>query len=377
MKRILSIILLLPILTFSQITVKSQETNEEKVVAKTDFSQNFTQYTNASQFLGLIGQKLFALPLNPKYDTRYLSFSELQYITKEKVKTNIHKYNVGDKVPVENADFYNKNIANKYFIVKQVKFSKGFFNGTELTPEEWQNEMKKSTAVRGVDIYLTDEKNTIDLVTKIDGVFTPDEFLSVGYFENLKNLYLNKTFLYSDYNRYEIPSAEKLKYRTSFSPYEIKPEDIYKTKEVLLEQSNSENSRYPDLFVVLTNTTNQKDLKIAVNNKYTSDKLKYLSDYQSYTEFYNKSIEEKNKKLEERKQNVYKFYGKVVGDKILAGQVELGMDRLAVIYALGYPDVINETKTVYGTSEQFVYRYSTLGDRYYYFENGKLTAIQK
>ena len=158
---------------------------------------------------------------------------------------------------------------------------------------------------------------------------------------------------------------------------EIKPEDVYKTKEVLLEQSNSENSRYPDLFVVLTNINNQKDLKIAVNNKYTSDKLKYLIDYQSYTEFYNKSIEEKNKKLEERKQEVYKFYGKVVGDKILAGQVELGMDRLAVIYALGYPDVINETKTVYGTSEQFVYRYSTLGDRYYYFENGKLTAIQK
>jgi len=94
MKRILSVILFLPILTFSQITVKSQEINEEKVVAKTDFSQNFTQYTNASQFLGLIGQKLYALPLNPKYDTRYLSFSELQYITKEKVKTNIHKYNV-------------------------------------------------------------------------------------------------------------------------------------------------------------------------------------------------------------------------------------------------------------------------------------------
>ena len=43
MKRILSVILFLPILTFSQITVKSQEINEEKVVAKTDFSQNFTQ----------------------------------------------------------------------------------------------------------------------------------------------------------------------------------------------------------------------------------------------------------------------------------------------------------------------------------------------
>ncbi len=235
--------------------------------------------------------------------------------------------------------------------------------------------MKESNIICGVDIYLSDEKNTIDLVTKID-IFKPDEFISVGYFENLKNLYLNKTFLYSDYNRYEIPSDEELKYRTSFSPYEIKPEDVYKTKEILLEQSNSKDSRYPDLFLVLTNTTNQKDLKIALNDIYSSFKLKFLIDYQSYTEFYNKSIEEENKKLEERKQKVYKSYGKVVGDKILAGQVELGMDRLAVIYALGYPDEINETKTIYGTSEQFVYHNSTSGDRYYYFKSGKLTAIQ-
>ena len=385
MKIILLIISIIPNLSFGQISVKDQLNEDANIIAKVDSTQNFTDYKTASQFLGLVGNKVFALPINPNYDSRYISFDKLKYIAKQKVKTDFKKYNIGELVPVETLDFYKQNISEKYFTIKEIKFIKGF-NQEEITSSQWEKEMKFSSSVRGILIVMSDEKKSIDIVSELDGLFSGANFLSVFYFVYLKKKFVNDTVLQNETNRYEIPSENILKY-PYFTPKEIKEADVYSGKEILLEQSTSENSRYPNLYLVLKNKTSNNEHRIILNNKF-SDKLKYVADYKKYSTFYQKTLDEKNlkeeerkldaiKRNEEKKENVYRLYSKVVAEKILAGKVELGMDRLAVIYALGYPDDINETITVHGKSEQFVYRNATFGDNYYYFENNKLTAIQK
>lgn len=381
MKNSLLIILLFPILSFGQIVVKSQENNKTEIVAKTDSTNNLKNYKTAEQFLGLIGKKIFALPINPKYDTKYTGFGKIKYVAKEKTKTEYKKYNAGDLVPLESREFYNQNIGNKYFIVKEIKFFKNSFSDTQITAEEWQTQMKNASTVSNINLYLS--SNDLDIVVTNNGMFSLDGLLPEIFFEYLKKKYDNKTFLYDNLYRYSLPTEEQLKYRINYDANEIKEEDIYKTKEVVIEQLNSENAKFPDLYLVLENIKSQKELKLRLD-KDVFDKIKNLVNYNAYSNFYsksqeekNKKLEEKNKKLEEKKIKVYELYGKKEGDKILSGQVELGMDTLAVIYALGYPDDRNETKSRYGVSEQFVYRSSTFGDRYYYFEDGKLTVIQK
>ena len=85
---------------------------------------------------------------------------------------------------------------------------------------------------------------------------------------------------------------------------------------------------------------------------------------------------EKAKVIAERNNTIYKIYGKKIGDKIIAGEIELGMDTLAIMYILGKPDDINTTITNSVKEEQYVYKYS-FGTHYYYFKNNKLVTIQK
>ena len=76
---------------------------------------------------------------------------------------------------------------------------------------------------------------------------------------------------------------------------------------------------------------------------------------------------------EEKKQVYLKKYGEDVTKFILAGRVLIGMTKAMCIDSWGYPQDINETIGSYGTHEQWVYGNGT----YLYFENGKLTTIQR
>lgn len=76
---------------------------------------------------------------------------------------------------------------------------------------------------------------------------------------------------------------------------------------------------------------------------------------------------------EEKKQVYLEKYGKDVTKFILAGRVLIGMTKAMCIDSWGYPQDINETIGSYGTHEQWVYGNGT----YLYFENGKLTTIQR
>nr|WP_067054098.1 hypothetical protein [Mucilaginibacter sp. L294] len=89
------------------------------------------------------------------------------------------------------------------------------------------------------------------------------------------------------------------------------------------------------------------------------------------------SYEPKFKQMHEAYyKGLIKAYGKKIGSGIFFGVPVVGMTTRQFYMCMDSPDDKNTTQTAYGTSEQFVYRYGEFGTKYYYFTNGKLTAIQ-
>lgn len=77
----------------------------------------------------------------------------------------------------------------------------------------------------------------------------------------------------------------------------------------------------------------------------------------------------------DRKNRILKKYGKNVGEKLVRREIKIGMSYEMVSDSLGDPDDIYNSETRYSHGSQWVYR-SSMGNKYYYFENGKLVAIQ-
>lgn len=73
-----------------------------------------------------------------------------------------------------------------------------------------------------------------------------------------------------------------------------------------------------------------------------------------------------------------KKYGflKIIEDKVIKGEVWIGMTKEMAILSWGKPDYINKTITVNVLSEQWVYEYGDNKMNFLYFKNDKLIAIQ-
>jgi hypothetical protein len=78
-----------------------------------------------------------------------------------------------------------------------------------------------------------------------------------------------------------------------------------------------------------------------------------------------KNLEERNKKLKTK-------YGESTFNRLMRGEVWIGMSEELFVLIKGKPDDLNRTVTASRTTEQWIYGL----DKYYYFENGKLTSWQ-
>ena len=80
--------------------------------------------------------------------------------------------------------------------------------------------------------------------------------------------------------------------------------------------------------------------------------------------------------LAAKRKTLTEAYGAKIAERLMNGQIWIGMTRAMAIAARGEPEDINKTTTAGGVSEQFVY-----GDmsnrKYLYFDNGILTTIQE
>ena len=369
---------------YGQIPVSYSEEKKTSVTPVENFDVDISKYKTAGEILGLIGNRIYALPLNKDYKEIGYGYMGIDYLTKEKYKGLNKVYKPGEYRPVNIKDDYNNLLAGRYFKVENIKFG-GY---KEISPEKWDEKNKYESVISlyGVEIYITDEINNEKFKLESRAF---DHFVAEKYFENMKSKYLGKTFI-KDFYKYNYNPKKSYKdiYESKyFDPKEIDKKDLIKV--IAVEYTFGSYLSYPYLTLKFDNYPEQSLDSFSLTP--FDDYQNYYLGYQTYKQ---KRIEEEKlekiaqeeqyerEKLEQeeiwkRKQaekyaRLTKKYGKNIAKEIIEGYVRIGWTKEMCIESWGEPNEINKTTNKYSVSEQWVYGSGS----YLYFDNGRLTTIQ-
>lgn len=367
-----------------QILVSYSEGKKIAVIPVENFDVNISKYKTAGEILGLVGNRIYALPLNKDYNETGYGYMGIYYLTKEKYKGLNKIYKPGEYRPVNIKEDYSNLLAGKYFKVDNIKFG----GDKEISPEKWDEKNKYQSVVSlyGVEIYITDENNNEKFKLESRAF---NHFVAEKYFENMKSKYLGKSFI-KDFYKYNYNPKKSYKdvYESKyFDPKEIDKEDLIKV--VAVEYTFSPRLSYPDLELKFDNypAQNLDRFSLTPFDEYQN----YYLGYQAYKQ---KRIEEEKlekiakeeqyekerieqekiweKQRSEKHARLIKKYGKSIAKEMMDGYVRIGWTKEMCIESWGEPNGINKTTNKYSVSEQWVYE----GGSYLYFENGKLVTIQ-
>lgn len=367
-----------------QIPVSYSEGKKIAVIPVENFDVNISKYKTAGEILGLVGNRIYALPLNKDYNETGYGYMGIYYLTKEKYKGLNKIYKPGEYRPVNIKEDYSNLLAGKYFKVDNIKFG----GDKEISPEKWDEKNKYQSVVSlyGVEIYITDENNNEKFKLESRAF---NHFVAEKYFENMKSKYLGKSFI-KDFYKYNYNPKKSYKdvYESKyFDPKEIDKEDLIKV--VAVEYTFSPRLSYPDLELKFDNypAQNLDRFSLTPFDEYQN----YYLGYQAYKQ---KRIEEEKlekiakeeqyekerieqekiweKQRSEKHARLIKKYGKSIAKEMMDGYVRIGWTKEMCIESWGEPNGINKTTNKYSVSEQWVYE----GGSYLYFENGKLVTIQ-
>ena len=75
------------------------------------------------------------------------------------------------------------------------------------------------------------------------------------------------------------------------------------------------------------------------------------------------------------KNPIKKSWDQTSIEKIMEGKIEYGMNHEQVRASIGNPDIINNTSSHHGVSEQWIYGKNLSNKRYLIFENGRLSSM--
>ena len=99
------------------------------------------------------------------------------------------------------------------------------------------------------------------------------------------------------------------------------------------------------------------------------------NDFNSYIRYNGKF------KIHSRQNNYFiknpikKSWDQISIEKIMEGKIEYGMNHEQVRASIGNPDIINNTSSRHGVSEQWIYGKNLYNKRYLIFENGRLSSM--
>ena len=99
------------------------------------------------------------------------------------------------------------------------------------------------------------------------------------------------------------------------------------------------------------------------------------NDFSSYIRYNGKF------KIHSRQNNYFiknpikKSWDQTSIEKIMEGKIEYGMNHEQVRASIGNPDIINNTSSRHGVSEQWIYGKNLSNKRYLIFENGRLSSM--
>lgn len=233
---------------------------------------------------------------------------------------------------------------NQYKQVKiQTDYGDRYVTGKEYIQNKYfkvDDVFEKKIVTSSVFCLKLIEQESLDTLYFITNNSAENEkiFTNTGYYEKVKSILANKTY-YSNGNSWHLTNIE--------DGQEISPrfKDIFKCTDLVIELGN--NSLYAKL-----ESTQYGTVKVRINSAEKIDG------------FIEKSLYDK----------CVKKYGMKWGDLIAQNRVQVGMTSQMVIDAWGQPDKTNIITGEYGDNEQWVY---SRDNSYLYFENGKLTTIQR
>ena len=226
-------------------------------------------------------------------------------------------------------------------------------------------------------------------------------WISNGYFEKIKQLYLGKELVYIHQDN-EDDIREYTHFQDRFMNYntrrnlakKIPCNSVWKCTDILVLPGklsfgdcdnrvilNIENEEYGKYYIFAAELLELKEMS-KIKGLGFKEKFLTMEEFHRYQSVQNqlraeakakaaKAAAESEKRAKEHREYIIAKYGETYGSLILQGRVVIGMTKDQCIEALGHPTRINRTTTASRVSEQWVY-----SSRYLYFENGVLVTIQ-
>lgn len=204
-----------------------------------------------------------------------------------------------------------------------------------------------------------------------------------GHYEKLKQLYVGRDFIYegpigiSNYSRDE---DKFINVKTNKSTKDVEKGSIWTCVDVQVKPFTEYTTSYRSPLVLVFDNPSygqhycyyEDDIGEHIKSypwDYSPLLCGYFYDKEQYESYLKQQAEEKAA----RKAEMIKKYGQNRGTMIAEGKVQIGMTKQMCLDSWGEPNDVNTTIVANKTHEQWVYGY----DRYLYFDNGILTAIQQ
>lgn len=214
---------------------------------------------------------------------------------------------------------------------------------------------------------------------------------SQGNIHEAKTKYLGQNILYDRFTPFGIKEDPK---QEIFEP-KYKDENIYKVVDVVEEPVTTIYTPNPNLFLVIEKNGEEKKISFYPPKYFKIDSYTLQKDYDEYINKYHRQKKDASDKYrrehDERMAEYYqkknaedavklkeytKKYGLKTAQKIIEGDVWIGMTREMLLASKGDPKKVNTFETAYSYQSQYIFEDSIYGTQYIYLENGKVTAIQ-
>ena len=123
---------------------------------------------------------------------------------------------------------------------------------------------------------------------------------------------------------------------------------------------------------------NVVDVKIYQNSKVDCPiwlEIDSNNDFNSYVRYNGRTRFHSRQNNYFIKDPIKKSWDKTIIKKVMEGKIERGMNYEQVRASIGNPDIINNTSSRHGISEQWIYGKNISSKRYLVFENGMLSSM--
>lgn len=350
------------------------------------------------------------LPTSKPYIEKYDSLTNIEKLQDDSITHHrSYKHLVGqylfyideDTIDSKNESTFYTYVGDSYETVAHLR------RGGRIDKSRYRNRYWRINDIKvtqyGFDIFELEDTTKNEKIYARGSAMNRD-FIVLGYYEKMRQMYLGKSFVYDNYFPYGMADGADnnkcnnlIDYETNLIGDSIPKESIWKCVEISAYNVSHHNywrsaldCRCPVILIFENDKlgkfysyTQTRSGKAFDESKYCfwmtgkgheEERLPlYLGKFLdlSQQEYIVKREKETRQYFANQKKRMISKYGKYWGKLVGEGQLEIGMTKQMCRDSWGEPESINRTSTRYGNHEQWVY--STI---FVYFDNGKISAIQ-